>query len=106
MVSVHDRVAAYAAPQVDSYTSTCDSCPELCVKYDVDIREFVVLACINDTDYANQNEVCRLLGLSPTTVESCLERLSANGLVRFSTGESRMYRLTTDGLSLIRKATK
>jgi len=106
MVSAQDRVAAYAGPRVDSYSSTGNSCSELRMKYNVDIREFVVLACINDTDYADQNMVCRLLGLSPTTVESCLERLSENGLVRFSGEGSRKYRLTTDGLSLIRKATK
>ena len=75
------------------------------MKYDVDIREFVILACIYDVNYADQDEICRLLGLSPTTMEVCLQRLSENGLVRFSDEELRTIRLTTDGISLVRQAT-
>lgn len=51
------RSAAVATPRVEVYVNTGDSCPHLRVKYDVDIREFVILACIKDADVAGEDEV-------------------------------------------------
>jgi len=97
-------VAAYAKPRVDEYANIGGSCPVLRVKYDVDIREFVILACLNDADTVTKSELCSLLGLSPTTVDWCVNNLFKNGLIRESNSESKLYRLSTDGISLIRKA--
>lgn len=89
---------------VDDYVDTAMSCPDLRVRYDVDVREFVVLACLKDLDVAGAAEIARAVGLAPTTVAACLAALLANGLVRTDNGPSLRNALTTDGLALVRKA--
>ena len=104
MASAQEQKTAHSGPRIEQYVSTGDSCPDLCVNYDVDIREFVILACVNDIDMASDDDICRVLGLSPTTVEHCINKLAANGLIRSSPKGRRKHRLTTDGFSFIRKA--
>lgn len=104
MLLTKQITVASAAPQVENYVNAGDSCPQLRVKYDVDIREFVILACVNDADNADEDDISRLLELSPTTVGLCVKKLLENGLIRASQEDPRHYRLTTDGTCLIRKA--
>lgn len=90
--------------RVEAYVDTGVSCPELRVKYDVDIREFVILACLSDVTTASMQDIARIVGLSPTSVESCLSTLVENGLIRSQEHPSKRYALTTDGIALVRKA--
>ena len=101
MARAHD---ASERDPVDEYAITGVSCPELCASYGVDVREFVLLACLKDLGVATTKALRDLIGLSPTTLDSCLTKLLDNGLIRFSGDESQMYRPTPDGLALLRKA--
>ena len=96
--------AATETDPVDEYAITGVSCPVLCASYGVDVREFVLLACVKDIGVATPEGLRDLIGLSPTTLDSCLRKLLDNGLVRLSGDDSPMYRPTPDGLALLRKA--
>ena len=100
MASAHMALAPVA---VDDFVSAGNSCPDLCAKYDVDIREFVILACLKALSIANAETLQQSVGLSPTTVRFCLANLLENGLVLASADESQL-RASTDGLALLRKA--
>lgn len=89
---------------VDNYVDTAMSCPDLRVRYDVDVREFVILACLNDLDVTDTAGIAHAIGLALTTVRACLASLLENGLVRADSGPNQRYALTTDGLALVRKA--
>ncbi len=89
---------------VDDYVDTAMSCPDLRVRYDVGVREFVILACLNDHGVADTAEIARSIGLTPTTVTACFVSLTKNGLVRDDNGSTPKFALTTDGLALVRKA--
>lgn len=89
---------------IDVYADSGVSSPELCVKYDVDIREFVILAYLHDSGPTGLVAVSKNVGLSLTTTDACLRKLFANGLVRSSARSPKSYLPTTDGLVLLRKA--
>lgn len=91
---------------IEDYVLTALSCRDLRVQYDVDVREFVILACLKDLDVAGAAEISRTVGLAPTTVMACLASLLANRLVRHDKGPSLRTALTTDGLALVRKAAR
>lgn len=95
---------ATAKDPVDEYAITGVSCPELCATYGVDVREFVLLACLKDLGAATAETARDLIGLSPTTLDFCLTKLLENELIRLSGDNSQMYRPTPDGLALLRKA--
>ena len=102
MVARMDQVSAFS--RVQHYVATGDSCSGLRMKYDVDIREFVVLSCINDVQPDTCNEVAEVLSLSLTTVDMCVDSLVANGLLNDEIDGRASLRLTVDGLALLRKA--
>jgi len=91
-------------PMVENQVDTAMSCPDLRIRYDVEIREFVILACLKDLDVADTTDIARAIGLAPTTVTACLASLLENGLVRTENGLNLRYVPTTDGLALVRKA--
>jgi len=89
---------------VDKYAITGVSCPELCATYGVDVREFVLLACLKELSVATTDVLIDLIGLSPTTLDACLTKLLDIGLVQLSGDKPPMYRPMPDGLALLRKA--
>lgn len=91
---------------VDIYASTGDSCPELRTRYDVDVREFVVLSCIKDKAAETRRGLSALVGLSPTTVNDCVTKLRNNGLVRRAYQGLGSLSVTPEGLALLRKANR
>ncbi len=99
-----DRDNKERLDEVDKYVDTGTSCPELCAKYDVDIREFVILACMSETGESCVNYLSAAIGLSPTTVSACIDRLFENGLIRSSDENPPRYLPTTDGIAMLRKA--
>lgn len=80
------------------------SCPDLRAKYDVDIREFEVLAFIHNFRRARPTQIERAVGLSPTNVSVALSALIDNGLVRPNGVSIDEYALTFDGVALVRQA--
>jgi DNA-binding MarR family transcriptional regulator len=96
--------ATTAADPDDELAITGISCPELCASYGVDVREFVLLACLKELGVATTDALTDLLGLSPTTLDSCLTKLLENGLIRLSGDDTKTYSPTLDGLVLLRKA--
>lgn len=101
---MHHKSGPEIVFMVDDYVDTAMCCPDLRVRYDVDIREFVILACLKDLDAAGAAEIAYAVGLAPTTVQACLASLLANRLVRTDNGPSLHNALTTDGLALVRQA--
>lgn len=89
---------------IDNYVDTGVSCPELCERYDVDIREFVVLAWLRDSPDSSQREISEAVGLSPTTTEACLANLVENGLVHLQDRSGPSYVPTMEGIALLRKS--
>lgn len=89
---------------IDDYVDTAEACLDLRIQYDVDVREFVILACLKDSGVANTAEIACYIGLTPTTVMACLASLRENGLVRADHAPTRQFALTADALSLVRKA--
>ena len=98
------HTAEFDEGRIEQYVHAGSSSAGLCTKYDVDIREFVILACLHDMAVASAEELAGLVGLSRTSVSSCIRSLTKNGLIRTSEGRAGPCRLTTDGLALIRKA--
>lgn len=91
---------------LEAYLEMGTSCPDLRTQYDVDIREFVILACISDLRRANTAKIQRAVGLSPITVSATLRELADNGLVRANGVSIDEYVLTFDGVALVRKAAR
>lgn len=72
--------------------------------YNVEVREFVVLACLNELGEMDMGGIASRVGLSPTSVRYCLDALSDNGLIREANRAPSTYLPTEDGRSLIRKS--
>lgn len=89
---------------VDRYADIGASCPDLRKRYDVDIREFVVLACLCNAGPAGVDALAEFIHLSHTSTWACLESLEKNHLVRLHDPERRSYTATVDGTALVRKA--
>lgn len=49
---------------VDEFAITGVSCPELCASYGVDVREFVLLACLKELGAATTNALRDFIGLT------------------------------------------
>jgi hypothetical protein len=95
---------AIEANLVDEYAYTGESCPDLCKKYDIEVREFVLLACLQDLGVADAEQLQGSVGLSPTTVRSCVINLLENGLMGSSAEDFQLLHLTADGRALLRRA--
>jgi DNA-binding MarR family transcriptional regulator len=89
---------------VETCANTGALCPDPQIKYDVDVREFVVLAFIHDYRRAKPAQIGRAVGLSRTTVSRALSALIENGLIRPNGVSIDEYALTFDGVALVRKA--
>lgn len=89
---------------IDLLVDTAESCPRLRIKYDVDIREFVVLASLENSGIADKSALSEMTGLSVTSVEFCLYSLLENGLLSVDPRAPNQYASSTDGRALIRKA--
>lgn len=89
---------------VDEYAITGVSCPDLCLRYGVEVREFVLLACLKDLASANPDKLGKAVGLSRTTVDSCITNLLDIGLVQASDDGAGKYQPTADGRALLRGA--
>lgn len=88
----------------DIAAETGSSNPQLTEKYNVDVREFVVLACINDVGGMHTSDIASCVGLSPTTTKYCLESLTENGLIEAGANGDNYFRTTDDGRLLMRKS--
>lgn len=88
---------------VEEYVETGTPCPDLRVEYDVDMREFEVLAFIHSTRRARLTQIKRAIGLSGTGVSLTLGALIENGLVRTNGVSIDEYTLTFDGVALVRR---
>ena len=95
-----DRVC----PSVDRYADIGASCPDLRKRYDVDIREFVVLARLCNAGPAGVTALSEFLQLSPTSTGACLTGLERNHLVRPHDPKNQSYAATRDGIALVRNA--
>ena len=95
-----DRVC----PSVDRYADIGASCPDLRKRYDVDIREFVVLARLCNAGPAGVAALSEFLDLSRTSTGACLNGLEKNSLVRLHDPNEQSYAATRDGIALVRNA--
>lgn len=91
---------------IEAYFEMGASCPDLRGQYDVDIREFVILACVNDFRRAKKTQIQRAVGLSPKTVSANLSALVDSGLMRTNGVSIDEYVLTFEGIALVRKASR
>ena len=91
-------------PNIDALADTGASCIKLRVFYDVDIREFVILASLHSRGVADAAILADVTGLSVTSTESCLQRLHENGLIRRDETYGAAYAASADGIGLIRKS--
>lgn len=91
---------------VEAYFEMGASCPDLRGQYEVDIREFVVLACISEFRRAKRTQIQRAVGLSPKTVSANLRVLVDNGLIRTNGVSVDEYVPTFEGIALVRKASR
>ncbi len=82
------------------------SSPDPRAKYDVDIREFEVLAFIHNFRRARPTQIERAVGLSSANVSMALSALIDNGLVRPNGVSINEYALTFDGVALVRQAAR
>ncbi len=88
----------------DVAAETGSSHPKLNEKYNVDVREFVVLACLDDDGGKHVGDIASHVGLSATTTSYCLESLEENGLIKPDNTQKDFYAVTDDGRMLIRKS--
>jgi predicted transcriptional regulator len=97
-----ERISSAATGQelADVATTNLD----LCEKYDIEVREFVLLAVICDSDGVQPQVLSTLLEISRTTVDYCLSNMVENGLVRKTAEIFGDYCATADGKRLIRTA--
>ena len=91
---------------VDAYSEREGSCADPGSLNDVDIPEFVVLACINDIRRAKKAQIQRAAGMSPKTVSRSLSALVDNGLIRTNGVSIDEYVLTFEGIAFFRKASR
>ena len=91
---------------LQAYEEIGASCPDLRLEYDVDIREFVVLAFIHDFRRVKPAQIEQAVGLSRTIVSTTLRALIDNGLIRPNGVSIDEFALTFDGIALVRKATR
>jgi DNA-binding MarR family transcriptional regulator len=89
---------------IDRLAETGVSNPDLTRKYNVDVREFVILACVCDAGPLDLGNIARRVGLSPTTTRYCLDSLFDNGLLCQPDDRPKMYVPTEDGRALVRKS--
>lgn len=89
---------------VDIAAETGSSNPKLTEMYNVDVREFVVLACLSGAGFMDAHHISSYVGLSLTTTIYCIESLEENGLVECLDSQRDFYRVTNDGRMLIRKS--
>lgn len=78
--------------------------PHLTKYYNVEVRGFVIIACIYERGSMNASQISEMLRLSPTTTAACLDALISNGLLRKSGGRMPFYSPTWDGRALLRKS--
>lgn len=81
-----------------------DACPDLRMKYDVDIREFVILACLQENGSLDRPTLSRVSGLSLTSTNVCLQRLRENGLACIDRNHPTRITPSSEGLALLRQA--
>lgn len=89
---------------IDQLAENGASNPDLTRKYNVDVREFVILACVCETGRLDRDNIARRVGLSPTTTLYCIDSLLDNGLLCRPGDRPNLYQPTEDGRALIRKS--
>ena len=103
MSAIPDQPMAGRQQRIDEYVGSCNSRPDVCRQYNVDVRDYVVLACINEFVSSDKFDLAQVLLLSPSTISLCLDNLCKNGLIRRSRLRPEIFGLTRDGIALIRK---
>lgn len=91
---------------VEAYFEVGAPGPDLRRHYDVDIREFVVLACIYEFRRAKKSQIQRAVGLSSKTIAANLSVLVDNGLIRTNGVSVDEYVPTFEGIALVRRRTE
>ncbi len=80
------------------------SCRQFRTRFDVDIREFIILATLYDSCSASSQALSEVLELSASTVDYCLCKLAENGLAMELDRNTCEFCATTDGRKLVRTA--
>ena len=88
----------------EQLAETGSSNPALIRRYNVEVREFVVLACLNEEGDLDIPQIASRIGLSRTTTQYCMTSLADNGLVRPNRFARETFFATEDGRALIRKS--
>lgn len=89
---------------IDGLAETGASNPDLTQRYNVDVREFVVLACVCEIGPVEKALIAARVGLSPTSAKYCIESLVGNGLLLSSSSTPTIISATEDGRALVRKS--
>lgn len=92
------------ASSIDLLAETGASNPALIDYYNVDVREFVLLACLYEEGEMDISRTAAHVGLSPTTTRYCLSSLMENSLVLAVDSSPAVFLPTEDGRALIRKS--
>ena len=91
---------------VEAYFEMGAPSPDIRGRFDVDIREFVVLACIYEFRRAKKTQIQRAVGLSSRTIAANLSVLVDNGLIRTNGVSVDEYVPTFEGIALVRRRTE
>lgn len=89
---------------IDALAQTGTSNPGLTERYNVDVRDFVILACVCEAGQLDSAELAARIGVSPTTAAYCIESLEKNGLLVSSQSTPTIVAATKDGRALVRKS--
>ncbi|MFQ5610131.1 MAG: MarR family transcriptional regulator [Woeseiaceae bacterium] len=86
------------------YEGVAHACRPLRQRFNVDLREFVVLAVIYESQSATPSGLSAALELSCTSIDYCLDRLLENGLLAWTNKSFGEIATTFSGRRLIRNA--
>lgn len=97
------RQTGVALVNVELIADAADANPALIRRYNIDVRDFVVLACLCQAGPLHSTRLAALTELSPSSTGYCLEALVDSGLVLIA-GDGIRYTATQDGRSLVRQS--
>lgn len=89
---------------IDALAETGNSNPDLTRRYNVDIREFVILACVCEFGQLESADIAAQVGVSPTSATYCIDALVNNGLLIRDASRPTTFSATEDGRALVRKS--
>ena len=102
--AVAARTYISSKDDIDSLADTGSANPQLAPCYNIDVREFVVLASLFEAGTFDVERVAARVKLSLSTAQHCIDCLVDNGLAYVVDESHGSYAVSSDGRAVVRES--